>query len=384
MSYIQMIGLWLGILQLPEANLPFHFNFEVRNGKPVMVIQNADERILCDEIIPSGDSVFIRMPLYDSELRMVCRQDTMRGTWINRGRKTPAEIPFMAIRNVGSRFQFEKATNTHMDISHLWETWFESGTPDSSLAIGQFKVNEKGIVYGTFLTESGDHRFLEGCINGDSLKMSVFDGSHAWLYLAKTDGKYMNGMFYSGNHYKAAFRAVVNDSIKLRDPLSITSVEGPVNVKLPDTDNRMISSSDSLYKHKVIIYQIMGTWCPNCMDESVFLDSIYKARKEEGLEIIGLAFERTEDFNKAAPLIKRTVSRLNISYPVLVAGMADKKNVQKVIPGIRDFFSYPTTIVSNRDGNVVKVHTGFSGPATGQAWDNYKNDFSRTLDRLLR
>ena len=146
----------------------------------------------------------------------------------------------------------------------------------------------------------------------------------------------------------------------------------------------MISLTDVEYRHHVKIIQLFGTWCPNCMDESIFLDSIYITRKEEGLTIFGLAFERSPDFNIAKKGIIKMQKRLNIHYPLLIAGTNKKGDVQKVLPSIQNFFSYPTTLFVDRKGNIVKVHSGFSGPATGQELEKYKFDFNRTLDRLLR
>jgi hypothetical protein len=56
----------------------------------------------------------------------------------------------------------------------------------------------------------------------------------------------------------------------------------------------------------------------------------------------------------------------------------------KAMPQIHDFISFPTTIFLDRTGKVVKVHAGFSGPATGQAFEEFKKEFNRTMDRLIR
>jgi thiol-disulfide isomerase/thioredoxin len=349
----------------------------------VMYIYNAEEKIICDEITMVGDSVFITLPLYDSEFRLKAGAGELTGNWINKGRKVPAVIPFRGIKNISQRFPLTKREAYTQSVEGRWETWFDASTADSSLAIGVFREKE-GKVTGTFLTESGDHRFLEGIIDGDSLKLSVFDGAHAWLYLAKVNGNHMEGMQYSGLSYKGKFVAERNDIIKLRDPGSITTATGAINFRLPDPDSNFVSLTDTDYRNKVKIIQIMGTWCPNCMDETVFLDSIYEARQEEGLEIIGLSFERSEDFRVASNNVRRMKNRLEVSYPVLVAGVARKGEVEKVLPGVTGFFSYPTTLFIDRKGLVVKVHTGFSGPATGEEWLRYKADIKRTLDRLLR
>lgn len=383
MNLALLIGIWLGTLQMQGTTLPFRFEITKHDNKPVMIIFNADEQIVCDEVSVKGDSVFVTLPLYNSEFRLKTSQNQMEGVWINKARSTPVVIPFHATRGILQRFAFTNENVPAQSVNGKWETWFDSETPDSSLGIGIFSSNG-GLVKGTFLTESGDHRFLEGIVDGDSLKLSVFDGAHAWLYLAKINGDQMKGVHYSGLSYKGIFSARRNDTIRLRDPGEISSASGSIAFSLPDIDSNMVSFNHPKFRQKVKIIQIMGTWCPNCMDETRFLDSVYSARKDEGLEIFGLAFERPENFRLAASNVRRMKERLQVDYPVLIAGVARKGEVEKVIPALKNFFSYPTTLFIDRKGNIVKVHAGFSGPATGEAWEKYQQDFRRTLDRLLR
>jgi peroxiredoxin len=378
-----LIGFWLGLLQLPDAALPFQFEIALHDGTPVMIIQNADERIVCDEVTMQGDSIFIKLPLYDSEFRLKVSSYKLTGNWFNYGRKVPTTIPFSATKGITDRFTASGNPTANLSLEGSWETWFASGTPDSSLAIGKFK-RDGNKVHGTFLTESGDHRYLEGIIDQDSLKLSVFDGTHAYLYLAKVNGDEMQGMYYSGNAYKTTFRSKKNNSIALRDPSTLTQAKGEIDFTLPDADSNLISLTDTKYRNYIKIVQILGTWCPNCMDESKFLDSVYTLRKDEGLAIFGLAFERSPQFSEAVKGLKKMQKRLNIHYPILLAGTHKKGDVQKVLPAIENFFSYPTTLFIDRKGNIVKIHSGFSGPATGEEWEKYKVDFNRTLDRLLR
>lgn len=384
MNFTLLAGLWLGILQIQGQELPFQFSVSNQDGRPVFVLQNAEERIECPDVTVKGDSLFINLPLYHSEFRLKAGNGTMEGVWINYGRQQAAIIPFRAKKDVDHRFKYTRIPGTAERLQGKWETWFASGSPDSSLAIGLFRSFGEKALAGTFLTESGDHRYLEGILDGDSLKLSVFDGSHAWLYLARLEGDLLQGIFYSGNHYQAPFRAQRNDSIGLRNPEKITYADSSISFRLPDTDSNLVSLTDVQYRNRVCVIQIMGTWCPNCMDETVFLDSIYRARREEGLEIIGLAFERNSDFASATARINKTVQHLHVSYPVLLGGVARKGEVEKVLPALKGFFSYPTTLILDRRKNVVKVHTGFSGPATGAAWEEYRKEFNKTLDRLLR
>lgn len=376
------LGFWLGLLQLPDSPLPVHFEMRKEGEKTVMVIRNGEERIVCDDIVSHADSLFITLPLYDSEFRLRHQNDSLHGVWINRGRKIPSSIPFVASHQKREPAQ-EQGKSTLPDLSGRWETWFEAGSADSSLGIGLFKQNGNKVT-GTFLTESGDHRFLEGTLTSDSLKLGVFDGSHAWLYLARIEGESMTGIHYSGLHYKAPFRSEKNPDIRLRDASTLTTAEGVIRFTLPDADSVIHTSADARFRNKVKVIQIMGTWCPNCMDESLFLDSVYRARQAEGLEVVALAFERTDDFRQAGNYLKKVRTRLGISYPLLYAGVAQKGEVEKRFPAVRGFFSYPTTLFIDRNDRILKVHTGFSGPATGAEWEKYRLDFNQLINSLLK
>ena len=46
------------------------------------------------------------------------------------------------------------------------------------------------------------------------------------------------------------------------------------------------------FKDKVVLVQLMGSYCPNCLDETKFYSKYYEANKDKGLEIVALAFEK--------------------------------------------------------------------------------------------
>ena len=72
-----------------------------------------------------------------------------------------------------------------------------------------------------------------------------------------------------------------------------------------------------------------------------------------------------------------------MEYPVLVAGMSDKELATKSIPFLDRVRSYPTTIFVDSDDEVVAIHTGFTGPATGNAYDELKSQFEEIIQKLL-
>ena len=152
----------------------------------------------------------------------------------------------------------------------------------------------------------------------------------------------------------------------------------------PDLNQKPVSLTDAKYKDKVVIVTILGSWCPNCIDETAFLAPWYKANKERGVEIIGLAFERKNDLAFAKTALTRLINRYDVQYDILFAGIADKKVASDALPALNKVLAFPTTIILDRQGNVAQIHTGYTGPATGKYYDEYVAEFNQTIDKLLK
>src|SRR5699024_2280881 len=207
-----------------------------------------------------------------------------------------------------------------------WNTEFPNGELDLK-AIGAFtQKNEK--VTGTFLTPAGDFRYLEGVVSGDTLKLSGFDGGHASLWTALIqDSLLTQGRFYSINEEPIAWESVKSKSDELPPSYAMNTIpQGTVKADLSFKDMRTgqpVSLQDDQYKNKVVIVDFLGSWCPNCYDETNFLIDYYKKNRQRGVEIIGLDFERYADFEKSLNLMKNSFfKRFDIPYPVLYSGVS--------------------------------------------------------------
>lgn len=379
-------GTWRAVLKLrADVSLPLNFELKKIQDKYLLEIINADEKIAVDEISIINDSIFIKLPLFDSEIKGKFDANSITGAWFNYSRKENISIPFEA--KFGIDFRFTNETKTPMaNISGRWETDFSKGTEDSSKAIGVF-VQSANSLTGTFLTPTGDYRYLAGTVQGDSVMLSCFDGSHAFLFRAKIDEHgNLNGDFHSGNHWLEPWTAKRNEQFQLPNPDSLTFLKSgydKVNFSFPDLDNKPVSLSDKRFEGKVVIVQIMGTWCPNCMDETNFLSSYYAKHKSENLEIIGLGYEKTSDFSKAKSSLERLKKRFNVEYTLLFAGSSKKEEAAKTLPMLNHIMSFPTTIFIDKKGKVRKIHTGFSGPATGNEYEKFKEEFSSFVEKLI-
>ena len=90
-------------------------------------------------------------------------------------------------------------------------------------AVGVFNQKDNRVT-GTFLTTTGDYRYLEGNIIGDSLLLSCFDaGGHAFLFKAKVGAdKKMTGTFTSGFTGFETWTAQLDPKAELPDANSLT------------------------------------------------------------------------------------------------------------------------------------------------------------------
>lgn len=375
-------GLWVGELQVNDhKTLPF--NFEVTADKSLKIF-NAEEVILVDDVTYRNDSVFIKMPVFEGYFALSLRDDGLAGRFTNDD--MTMDLPFTARYDAKERFEIKETPR--VDLSGNWEVTFRPDSDGSEyLAEGIFQQNEHRLT-GTFRTELGDYRYLEGVVNGNELKMSAFDGSHAFLFEGAMDDGLLSGVFYSGNEWSATFEGRRNENFKLSDATTLTTLrndDASFEFSFPDEEGYMVALNDDQFQDKVVVVQLMGTWCPNCLDESVFFSEYSKLHSEKDIAFVALAFENSKTDSLAFESIKRLKDRLGIDYPILLAqsGTSDKIEAQKKLPMLTEVISYPTTIFIDKFGKVRKIHTGFNGPATGEKYVEFKNEFGSFVDQLL-
>ncbi len=357
--------MWRGVISLNDSvDVPFHFEWKNNGETFEMTIRNAEERIEVSDIQKIGDSLKIQMPVFANYLMVKKSGGKMIGFFINPDVKN-YRLSFQAEANKKQRFPTDE--KPCCEINEKWAVQFSPDTQDEYPAIAYFNQNENHVA-GTFETETGDYRYLEGVLSGEHLRLSTFDGAHLFYFNGKIEnGQKIIGRFYSGRRWTESWLAYRDDDFELRDSDSLTYLkEGfeTVNFSIPDAEGKTISLSDERFQNKPVIVQILGSWCPNCMDETRYLSGIYDEYHDEGLEIVGLAFERSEDSEKAWERVQKMKEDLQIPYPVLLAGRAQKEEAAKALPMLNHVMSYPTSIYLWPDHSVKKIHTGFAGPGT--------------------
>lgn len=383
-----LIGRWVVNMDLGNGEyLPFELSFDSETSAKII---NGDENIFLQDIHRVGDSVFISLPVFDSEIKAKLIADkTMSGAWHNHAKGPNYKIEFTADKSNRARFTWEtKQEPTIAFTGQKWQVTFSPNTDDSYNAIGVFKEDADGRVSGTFMTETGDYRYLSGNRSGNELMLSCFDGSHAFLFKGMVDeNNQISGVFCSGTHWKEPWKAIQNDEVELADPYELTYLKDGydgVSFSFPDLDSTLFSYPNKNAEGKVVLIQVIGSWCPNCMDETRLLNKFIQNYPKDQLEVIGLCFEVPNNYKGAVKNIRRMKEALGVNYTLLYAGKASKSEAAKKLPMLNHIMSYPTLIFVDKKGGIRKIHTGFYGPGTGERYEQTVSEFTSLLDELIK
>ncbi len=375
-------GKWRGSIASETKEIPFIFEVKSKNDSIQINLINGKERFEIDDVIVTDDSVHISVAIFDAAIHARKTDSGLDGVYV-KNYAVDYRLPFSAIYNDSTRFTLSEPAV--VDYSGKWEVDFidDDGTDK---AMGLFQQTGSYLT-GTFATPTGDYRFLEGIVTGDTMKMSSFDGTHLYLFegIIDTSGK-IYGSFWSGKQFFQKWTALRNEAFELPDPASLTFLNPgyeDFDISFPNADGSMVSIQDEQFRDKPVIIQIMGSWCPNCMDESRFLASWYDMNKDRGVEVLGLAFERKPEPEYAAERVKTMKAKLGINYEVLIAGTTAPESRGEALPMLNKVMSFPTTIFLDRNHKVRKIHTGFSGPGTGDLYDKFVEDFTIFMNKLL-
>src|ERR1044072_186005 len=381
-------GWWRATLQRKDGNtIDFNVSMQYKNGKPIWYIRNASEKITITAIEQKQDSILVQMPLFESEFRLQFNNNTLQGEWIKKTSTGTQVMPVVFTPGLQQRYPLAKQTKRK--VSGRWGATFVDNTKPMQAVI-EFKQTGTALT-GTVLTPTGDYRYLEGAVHNDTVKLSTFDGSHAYYFRGTihNDSSIADGFFYSGATNFENWTAQKNATAALPDTLAAVYLkrgEDSLHFRFPDIDSNMVSISDARFRNKVVIIQIMGSWCPNCMDETAFLSKYYEDNKQRGIEMVALAYEYSTDFSRSQKSLRKFQQHFNITYPMLITGVrvGDTLRTEKTLPEITRIKMFPTTLFVCRDGKLKRRHTSFNWRATGIEYEPFKKEVNNTVAELLK
>lgn len=379
------LGRWQAAVEVPGGELRFTLDLAGSIDDPEATLVNGAGTTPVDRVTIAGDSLQLRLFVFDSAIDAVIVNGELVGTLrLTKRGGVIQEMPFRATYAQG--FVTTLDVTSVVDVSGRWRVRFADDDGHTTPAVGEFH-QEGTTLSGTFLTATGDYRFLSGSVIARELYLSCFDGGHAFLFKAMIGSDdTITGDFWSGTRWHETWTAQRDERAALPNPDTLTRVSesaGAVAFAFPDTAGRVFRFPDARFKGKVVLIVLAGSWCPNCHDEAAFLSRLYESRRDSGLEIVGLMYENYRDFGRAAQQVSHFHARHNIEFPLLIAGYSDKKEASETLPWLSSVVAYPTLIAIDRAGDVRRVHTGFSGPGTGEHYDALVSDLSDFVDALL-
>ena len=105
------------------------------------------------------------------------------------------------------------------------------------------------------------------------------------------------------------------------------------------------------FKGKFLIVDVWGTWCPPCIAEIPHFIKLKEKYGSKGLEIIGIAYERTEDEEEAVEAVNEFMKEKKVNYDSVIG---DKETNEMIgVPG------YPTTLFIDGEGKVRYKAVGY-------------------------
>ena len=378
---------WQGTAELAEnKTLSFQLSLDLSGTNPSGNFIVGDEKIPIPEISHHGDSLSFIFSEYGAAMRGRWSGGNWSGLYL-RYRSDTTSFAFSAHPVASARVNPGSAAQSGIPLVGTYQVYFQRDNAIDSSTTARFWLKSDS-VYGTFIAPDGDYGLHVGAQQGGVVRLSRFTGWQAMMIeLTQQQGT------WTGKHY---VRKELPRSFRLENRPSFSEEAlGPrhaeiINPRAPFSfagarlNGDTLRSTDPSLDGKVLIVDIMGTWCHNCMDESPLLQQLYSEFHKDGLEIVGLSFELKDDFDLAKKNLALYRDRYGITFPLLYCGTTDDGNVnQRLRSQIKDFFAYPTALFIDRGRKVRFVHSGFKGPGTGDQFQTQIQEFYGMVKSLL-
>ena len=328
-------------------------------------LSNAQETLALPPVDSSASTWSV--PVFDG--RITLSNDT--GNWRDVLRPGDYRVPAQWQEGEGP-----SAVRSWGEDTLSWSLTFGEENPWN----GQLFLQQSGtLCRGSIATSTGDFRHLHGTLEDGTLTLQTFDGAHLFQFTAEVGERdnLQNGHFYSGHHYHTPFHGMPTESsaLALGDaPVAQwTGLPVAYSGTLLNGDSVQWNAADAEGVH---VLSVMGSWCPNCMDEHRLILRLLDRFPD--LHIHTLAFERGLDreggVSAALDRLERYAQHMGLDqyadrWTLQLVGPASKAVAQSALPFLDRVVSFPTTIVVGPNQEAPWIHTGFNGPAMGPAYD---------------
>jgi thiol-disulfide isomerase/thioredoxin len=379
-------GRWDATITVSGTVIPFRLEISGKGTSLTGTLYNGDDPETTTKASYEKGQIVLNLEHYLTKIVATVKDGELDGRVEMHGDKGPEGSPFHARRHVASAARAASAES----VPPIGGSWVVPRESPKGEQAWRLIVKQNGPdVSAAILRVDGDTGALTGTWQHSRFVLSHFDGSRPALMeiSAQKDGTLeirQRGSNRDGT--MIAYRPEVARAKGLPEPANYTthtSVKDPNEVFAfsgPDVNGKVLSNEDPMFKGKVVLAIVTGTWCPNCHDEAQYLVQLYKKYRDQGLEIVALDFEEPEQQDELAR-VHAFVKQYGVQYTYLIEG-APAEMWEKV-PQAVNLNTWPATFFVGRDGRVKLIHAGFAAPASGEFHDQLKAEFTSTIERLL-
>jgi thiol-disulfide isomerase/thioredoxin len=378
-------GLWEATVVAGGVEIPFRFEIATNGTDAQGFFFEGDQKVGSTSGRFADEVLTLEYDFLNTTLNLTLEGDQLHGAYTN---KRPNAKP-QSVR--AHRFSpVPVDSNDPPKLAGNWEMRRKAEEADAprDTRTWHLMLRQSGAeVSGAILRIDGDTGTLVGHWQNNKLVLSHFAGERPNLLEATVNPDGTLAVLLNRTANYLAARSTEARALGIPeppDPSRYTNVKDPTtpfHFSFPDVTGKIVSDTDAMFRGKVVILAIGGSWCPNCHDEAPFLSELYKTYHAKGLEIVGLMFENDPDPVAYRPRVQSFIKRYNVQYPLLIPGTTQMINEK--LPQLVNFGAYPTSIYLGRDGKVRSVHAGFASPATGEEHVRLKQELRELTERLL-
>ena len=374
-----LAGPWRAVLDLAGGALPFEVRISGIDKTLGGKLCNGDSCQPFSAVRLERDTLVLEISDYAATMKARVHGDSLTGYYHNVGSRGPRTIPFRAKRGEWP------ITPAPAWLLGSWDATYIQDLGTSPRVL-QFQNGRHGIE-GHIFSSSSDYGPFAGSVRADSFAVGLFDGSFVYLLTGRLVGDTLRGVFHAGLKTQTpwiAVRSAGESHLRASTEISSADTTEPLRFAFPDLEGNLVGSDDPRFRGKVVLVEILGSWCPTCHQATPELLRLYRRYHSRGLEVIGLAFEATGDTALDAVQLRRYRDKFRIPFPVLLAGINDDQSIADALPQLRDVTAFPTTVFLGRDGRVRQIYAGFQGLASQGRHGKMVRAFEAEIARLLR
>jgi thiol-disulfide isomerase/thioredoxin len=369
--FAQSPQLWDATVNVNGLLVPFQMEIDGPRG----AFHNGAERYESTQGFNDGQRLDLEFAYFGARLTATWQDGQWQGQYI-RGKRT---YPFTA-----APAKPISTTAAAPAISGVWE--IEAESPKGEKAWRLVVEQEGAVARASILRIDGDTGELRGSWQNGQFLLSHFSGMRpAVLRIKPAPNNTLELNLNEKNQYiarrpEAARAAGLTAPLEAQKFTTMKNPNEPLRFSAPDLNGKLVTESDTRFQGKVVLVNIMGSWCPNCHDEVPFLVELYQRFRHQGLEIVALDFEEAEELENPERL-KAFLKRHGVEYTVLLAG--ETSTAREKLQQTENWNSWPTTFFVGRDGLVKGAHAGFPGKASGVLYDQARREFTAMVEKLL-